>query len=373
MVDATPVSGRLRDRIIGQEGALDRFSRAREQGRLAHAYLLVGHPGSGRTRLGLALAQELLCTGGKPPCGNCPGCVKTAQLIHPDLHLVLPFSRDELDNPEEMRRILDRYAGDPRALLVSGGTIGIDRIRELKEEVAKATVEAAWRVVLLAGAERLTEQAAQAALKLVEEPPPQTLLILTAADPARLLPTLVSRCQRVSVRPLGREILQHVLIDEREVPEAEAHLLAALSGGSLGRALEIREAGILDLRDRILEVFDLDPAGAHGARELERRVQSLEKGWNAEMARRGAELLLIWYRDLVAAAAGLPDEGLAHADRAAAARRESARLRPGEIARRVRIVEEMVQAVNQNVNPALALHAALGRIASGAEVGDLLD
>lgn len=370
----TPEAGRLllRERLIDQESVLARLSAARAADRLAQSYLLLGPRGCGKTRVALAFAQELLCPAPQPPCGACPTCRKVAHLTHPDLHLVLPLPRDEAQDPDAIGRVLEAYASDPYHLTgtASGASIGIDRIRALKEEAAKARVEGGRRVIILSGADRMTEQAAQSALKLVEEPPPGTLLVLEGEETTDLLPTLVSRCQRVRLNLLGRDRLANLLQTRLEVAEPEARLLAALSAGSLGRALELRGSGVLELRDRMIGAFEVALGETLSEGEVERRVRRLERGWTAEAARRGAELLVLWLRDVVAAKSGLPEAMLLNADRAADLCAAGEGLTVEEVSRRVRVVEEMSAAVEQNVNPALALHAAIARVAGGPQEED---
>jgi DNA polymerase-3 subunit delta' len=360
---AAPV--RIREWLIGQEEILGRLARARADDRLAHAYLFLGPRGCGKTRTALAFAQELLCQSDSRPCGACSGCRRVFRLVHPDLHLIVPASRDEAEDHQGRADLLEAYAADRYHLLdySDSASIGIDRIRQLKEEVAKSRVEADRRIVVLSGVGRMTEPAAQSALKLVEEPPPQTVLILTAEDASQCLPTLVSRCQRLRLRLLPRETLVRCLRDELGLDATKARLFAALAGGSLGRALELRAGDVLELRDKVLAAFEI-PAKGLSMPEVERRVQALERARATEQVRRAGELLLLWYEDLLGAQAGFAAESLANSDRAAEARRAVEALAASEIARRVRVAEEMIQAADHNVNPALAVHAAIMRTAA---------
>jgi DNA polymerase-3 subunit delta' len=366
-MNGEPETLRLRDRLLGLDRVLDHLSRAREQDRLAQSYLFLGPRGCGKTRLALAFAQELLCGAAASPCGACGPCRQVAHLTHPDLHVVVPATREETESPDRMAALLAAYAGDRyhRPFGGAGESIGIDRVRALKEEAAKAPVVGTRRVMVLVGADRMTEQAAQAALKLVEEPPPETLLFLAAGEATDILPTLVSRCQRVRVPPLGRERLHQVLAGEFRIPGDEAYLLAALSGGSLGRALELRGLEVRGLRDRVRAAFDFPPDSAVAPAEVERRVRGLERAWTGDTARVGCELLLAWLRDCVAARTGLDVADLANPDLADEARRAGRALVPAEIGRRIRVVEEMAAALDRNCNPALALQAALWRTAGG--------
>ncbi len=363
-----PENLRLRDRLLGLDPVLDHLSRARAQNRLAQSYLFLGPRGSGKTRLALAFAQELFCGTVASPCGCCVPCRQVAHLTHPDLHLVVPATREETESPDRMAALLAAYAADPYHPPFGGAgeSIGIDRVRALKEEAAKAPVAGTRRVIVLVGVDRMTEQAAQAALKLVEEPPPETLLVLAAGDATDILPTLVSRCQRVRVPPLGRERLHRVLVDEFQIPGEDAYLLAALSGGSLGQALELRGLDVRGLRDRVRAAFDFPPDSAATPAEVERRVRALERAWTGDAARIGCELLLAWLRDCVAARAGLEAADLANPDLIDEARRVGRALVPTEIGRRIRVVEAMAAALDRNCNPTLALHAALWRTAGGS-------
>lgn len=362
-------TGRIRDRILGQDGVLAQLDGALSTGRLAHAYLFVGPRGAGKTRTALAFAQQLLCGEPEPPCGSCASCRKVSRLIHPDLLLSFPARKEEAADPAALGEIASRYAAGPYASLVepSTATIGIDQVRGLRQEVAKARVEGPRRVVLWSGADRMTLPAAQSSLKLVEEPPAETVLILTAEDLARLLPTLVSRCRRVRIRPLPPATIAEILERELGVEAAEARMVAALSGGSLGQAASAAEGSILELRDRALRLFG-DPGKDPAA--VARRVGSVGRRWDAATARRMVEIVLMWYHDLLMIRHGQEETRLVHADRVAELVEEAARIDPAEIRRRSRILEGMLQSIHQFVNPALSLHAALTAIGSGEEEGE---
>jgi DNA polymerase-3 subunit delta' len=167
------------------------------------------------------------------------------------------------------------------------------------------------------------------------------------------------------LNPLGRKQLADLLESKLEVPAAEAMLLAALAGGSFGRALELRGGGVLELRNRMVEAFDVPSGSALDGAEVERRVRRLERGWTSETAIRGAQLLILWWRDLTSVLCGLRDEELLNVDRAPELRAGAAGLTVPELSRRMRVLEEMTAAVGQNVNPVLALSAALARVGGG--------
>jgi len=364
-----PLPDRLLDAILGQEALIGAVRRAVADGVLAHAYLLLGPRGVGRGRLATAFAQLLLCPRADAPCGACPDCKQARKLTHPDLHLLAPATKEEERDPERMARLVEDYASDRYRLFGANPTaqIGIDQVRALKEELAKARVSGPRRIGVLLEAGRLGEAAGQSALKLVEEPPPDTVLFLCAEETSSLLPTLVSRCQRLRVRPLPRLELARALSDELAVPEAEARLLASLSGGSLGRAIEMREDGLLELRDRVLPLF----TEATQANSAEAGLSRVASALDAASGQRAVELLLLWHRDLLAARQNLPREGWVHADRAEEIARIATTVSLAELRRRVELLEELSDALSHRVNPELSLHAALTRWKSGARAGEL--
>lgn len=348
----------LFDAIVHQPAAVARLRRAFSGGRLAHAHLFWGPEGVGKTRTALALAQSLFCTEPPAPCGECADCRRVQRLAHADLHVVLPAVRAEAGEPPAE---LEAYVQDPYACLRLPrlATIGIERVRGLKLESAKAGVARDRRVIVLREVERMTPEAAQAALKLIEEPRPGTFLLLTADDPSHLLPTIVSRCQQTRFRPLPLEFIAKVLAERFSLEAGMARMVAGLAQGSLSRAQVLAEADAARLRDRAVALFE---APAADAGEVARRVVALGASWNPDRARTAGDLLMTWYGDLVALKQGLDPGGRVHADRPDDLRRSADRLSVSEIRRRMTLLEEMLDAIEQNVNPALALEATLLRL-----------
>ncbi len=344
----------LLDRIQHQAHAVDSLRAAWERGRLAHAYLFWGPEGVGKMRTAQAVSQMVLCTASAPPCGECPACGKAARFTHPDQILVAPPPREGAD---AWHKALEAYGQDSYHCwqAAPNASIGIERIRGLKAESSMARVEKGNRMVIIREAERMTPEAAQAALKLIEEPGEGTYLVLTSRDPERLLPTILSRCQRLRFRPLPRAFIEERLA-ARDVP---ARVLAALAQGSLSRALAMLEEEDVDaLRDRTIALF------APGLRSPAEVRAHLPRGraWDAARAQISADLLMMWYEDLLLLHHGLPEELVTHADRLDDLRLRAQEISLPEIRRRCDIIEELLQAIRQNVGPLLALETALLRL-----------
>ncbi len=360
--DAVPILYRIRN----QEEAIERLLSAIRSDRVAQSYLFHGPRGVGMTRTALGFAQAINCESENRPCGACLPCRKVAGLTHPDLRLLFPASREEESHPEEMAKRLEEYGADRYHLLefARNASIGIDRIRELKSEAAMSRVEGRRRIYILTSANRMHEDAAQSALKLIEEPPAGTHLVLVAEEPAALLPTIVSRCQQVRFLPLSSGAIREILVSELGVETGEASLIAALSNGSLGRALGLKdEESIVATRDAALELFNVYA----DARQIQEKVRQWARNLDPNTTRRNVELLLMWCHDLLVVKFEVGEEALANRDCREKLREQADRLDLTRIRAWVDALEEWIGAVDRNVNPPLALHSLLLRAARAAE------
>jgi DNA polymerase III subunit delta' len=198
--------------IIGHEWAVQLLSERIARGRASHATLFAGPQSTGKRLLALRLAQAINCTGDSPPCGQCRVCEMMERNQHPDFHVLEP------DN--------DR--------------IKIEAIRELQNVLSMRPFEARFRVALINRFDRASPAAMDALLKTLEEPPSMSKIILTADVGETLLPTIVSRCQVIPVRPVPASVIEAALI-EREVSGDQAAVLAHLSGGRPGWAINAAE------------------------------------------------------------------------------------------------------------------------------------
>src|SRR5437016_12231024 len=194
--------------MAGHERALTILRAHQRAGRLAHAYCLTGEDGIGKTALARALAEELLLGAGQP----------RRLEVHPD------FWSD--DRPEAIS--IDEIRFHPER-----GAQAHDQ--SLQQFLSLKPFVAPLRVALLANAERMTEAAQNCLLKMLEEPPPNTVLLLTTAYPDHLLPTCLSRCQLISLSPVGRPAMVE-FVSARQPNDAEADALVGLAHGRPGWA-----------------------------------------------------------------------------------------------------------------------------------------
>jgi DNA polymerase-3 subunit delta' len=226
------------DGIVGHDWAVQLLSGAITYDRIGHAYLITGPEHIGKTTLSRAFAQVLNCTSGDhhdSPCGHCRSCSLIASDRHPDVRLIEP----ELS---------------PRGKK----SLKIEQVRQLRQDLNLAAYEARYKVAILTDFEAATIGAANAFLKMLEEPPSRVILMLTARDADTLLPTISSRCHTIGLRPLPTSLIEKELKARGHVAAEEAHLLAHLSDGRLGWALQATQnpAMLADRSDHLEQLYD---------------------------------------------------------------------------------------------------------------------
>lgn len=217
--------------LIGHEWAVNLLKQHIASGSVRHAYLFTGPQGVGRRTLAIRLAQALNCpqpSASGEACGVCQTCHQIEHMQYPDLEVIQAEQR--------------------------GGTLRVDQVRELQRHVALAPYQGKYRVALLLFFEEANANTANALLKILEEPPAQVVIILTAESAELLLPTIVSRCEVIRLRPLPQEQVSKALQERWDVPAGQATLLASISGGRPGYAMHLyQDPDQLDMRRKWLE------------------------------------------------------------------------------------------------------------------------
>ena len=267
-------------RLLGHEAAERTMLEAQASGRLHHAWLITGPRGIGKATLAWRFARYLLCAtqqGGL--FGSASGAAETLEVGDaPGRSLVDARSHPDLFH---LRRTLNPDTGRIRA------EIAVDDVRDLGAFMHMTPAMGEWRVAIIDSADEMNRNSANAVLKILEEPPPKAVLLIVAHAPGRLLPTIRSRCRRLTLAPLAQDIVGTLLAEHAPTTSTEERAaLARLSEGSIGRALELANAGSLALYRDMVEVLatlpDLDMPRLHGfAERFARRGEEANADWRS--------------------------------------------------------------------------------------------
>src|SRR5271166_6093457 len=247
---ATVPAPRANPDLVGHESAERELRRLVEAGRLPHAILLSGPRGIGKATLAFRFARFLLANGDHPS----KTAAESGLAIDPESGV---FHRVAAGGHADLLTVERAY--DPRRRRLRSEIV-VDDARAITSFFRLTAAEEGCRIVIVDGAEEMNRSAANALLKILEEPPARAFLLLVSHSPGQLLPTIRSRCRRVSLAPLECALVTRVLQRYRpELAEPEAEAVAALSDGSIGRAVELAEAGGLALYRSVLDMLSEIP------------------------------------------------------------------------------------------------------------------
>lgn len=322
-------------RIVGHEWAVDLLRRQIERRKFGHAYLFTGPSGVGRRTLALRFVQALVCT--QPPapgvsCGVCRSCRQVEEMQYPDLSVV------------QAER--------------EGGVLRVEQVREVRQSLVLKPYQGEYRFALFLRFHESNPSAANALLKTLEEAPAHAILLLTADTPEALLPTIVSRCQVIRLRPLPIAQVE-VALRERGADAETSRLLAHLSDGRPGLALRLlADASLLDFRRQRLEELRSLLAASRTERFAYAERLTDRRRAEGERLRDTLALWLTWWRDVLLRALGADTPPL-HVDYQQEINELAARLGPESAYRLTKQTEHALQQLDANVNPRLLTEVLL--------------
>lgn len=277
-------------RTIGQKGTVERLSRSVAEGTTHHAYLFLGAPRTGKRTLAIEFACALNCESDNDvPCGSCRSCTRILESKHADVHSIAldeSGAAESSEGEENGRRQRTR--------------ILTEQIEDLQHASTLPPYEGRFKVMLVEHADRMTDAAANRILKVLEEPPPTVVWMLLAENEDRLLETVVSRCQRIELHPMPATQLEQHLVDIRGASPEEARLIARISRGRVGWALQALEDESL-MQERVSRVEGAIqlPSMTFAARfDFSRELDTLYRRDRAA-ATETLEQWTTWWRDLL--------------------------------------------------------------------------
>lgn len=240
--------------IIGQQEAKRKLILEVRENRIPHAKLLCGPEGSGKLSLAVAFARYICCAGPdeEDACGQCPSCIKFNKLVHPDLHFVYPVVKKKAGRDV----VCDDYIAEWRKFVTGNSYFGLNHwLSEMGAENQQAQIfakesdeilrklslkssEGGYKVMVIWLPEKMNPECSNKLLKLLEEPPAQTLFLLVSETPERILPTIISRTQRFSVPKIGDEEIATALTERYGLSQQDALSVAHLANGNFIKAIE---------------------------------------------------------------------------------------------------------------------------------------
>ena len=318
------------DSIIGQERPIRFLTQMLKKKNIPHAMLFTGIDGIGKRTTAIALGMALNCTNpvGVSACEECPSCQKVISGAHPDIITIRP----------------------------EGAFIKIDQVRELSRQLSFAPLEGKQRVVIINDAQSMNLEASNAILKVLEEPPKGTFIILTANQTTDLLPTIVSRCQQVAFKPVPHEKVADVLVEIRGLDRQTATTLAVSTKGSLGKALSVDGEkwtawrAILIEQIASLSIRSIQPVFgfvAAIASDKDRLIDALE-------------MIMTWFRDVLMCK--VAPERIINKDFMTKIQYASQGRSVNELLEKLETVYAAQAAISQNSNPRLALEVMMMRV-----------
>lgn len=356
--------------IIDQTRVVATLRSSAAGGRIAHAYLFYGPDGVGKRAAALEFARTLLCErNGDEACGRCLSCTKVSRALHPDVHILMahPKDTDPAEIGERLRMLAENpYAAvdfvrrpslaDPTQTSNKQSIYTVERMHEqVRRPMSFRPVEGRYKIAVITDADLMRVDAANTFLKVLEEPTPRTIFVLTSSRADRMLPTILSRCQRIRFDPLSAEIIAATLVAREGVEADLADTLARMADGSYTRAVELAESE--DLRQgREIVVEYLRLAYARDIDKLSDLIDMISR-IGRERIKGMLVLMLRWIRDLVLFRTTADESILVNIDQKSVVIRFVQNLPAADLEAMVSLVENAIELIGRNTHIPLTLTA----------------
>jgi len=310
--------------ILGQEPALNKLQKDIKEEKFPGAYLFAGPDGVGKKMAAICFAKALNCKKGKMGCSSCSSCIKMDKMVHPNLRIVAPQK----------------------------SSIKIDQIRDLKKESSTKIYEGKKKVWIIDEAEKLTQEAANSLLKILEEPPPYLIIILVTSTPRLLPSTVLSRCRILQFLPLSRENIERILKDKKITEENLIPLISCLSQGSVSKALQISQ------REEILREREIILNLLKERKSLSAEIFKISERWSSQKNKTIdilLNMLLLFLRDIMMLKVGENENAIFNKDK----KEEISKLKETysilHLCRAIKEVEKSRILIQENISSQLVL------------------
>lgn len=328
------------DQLVGNNRIKKLLMRTLESGRLPGALLFTGEEGVGKKLFALELARALNCPNakGNQGCGGCGPCKRIAKFNYP--------SGSEA---EEFKGIIWSDHPDVGMVVAPKRLLVVDQMRHIEREANFRPFEGKARVFLIEDADKLNDSSANALLKVLEEPPHTSHIVLLTSRPAMLLPTILSRCQMIRFAPVTSKEIENYLIQNKLASPAEARVRACVARGSMGRAVEQNFDLFTSQRQAMLRLLEA-LAVSHDHMQLLRSSEDLNSAQQKDEYESRLDILETLIRDTWMLSLNAPTESVVNADLLPQLTRISAQIESWRPARWISQIEELREQLVVNVN-----------------------
>lgn len=356
-------------RLVGQQFAREQIERIVHSGRISHSYLFSGPPGIGKTAFALAFAELVNGVDHLTDLGSQAFSKKSSWFTHPDIHVFLPVPTSV--SVEELRSRLELLRDDPyeivdfslRPSLTNEESTKNKRafypIDYFREEIRPTAYlkpnEGRKTVVIMTGIESMKKEAANAFLKLLEEPSEDLMFLLTTDHTEALLPTIISRCQHIQLSPLKTKQIEQALIQQDGLPEDDASYLARVSGGNYAMTRFFDVGTLKKTREEIIEY--LRYAYVQDAVNITETAQDWQSEQNLEGQIAVLNVMEVFLRDLLVYRSTQKKELITNADQLDVIRKFCETLSDARLEDMIAQVNECKPMIYRNVQPKLIFTA----------------
>lgn len=256
--------------IIGHTGIINHLQNAIRTGKISHAYIFHGEEGMGKKTLARIFAKSLQCADrGVDPCNKCKSCIQAESGNHPD---IIWLTHEK-------------------------ASIGVDDIRtQINADIQVKPYQSQYKIYIIDSADKMTESAQNALLKTIEEPPDYAIIILLSCNINQLLPTILSRCVILDLKPIDKQLIKEFLMLKHHIPDYKAEVAAGFSGGNVGKAIKYASSEEFESKkEDILHILRyIDEMELH---EIISGIKTISE--NKSSISDYIDIMLLWFRDVL--------------------------------------------------------------------------
>jgi DNA polymerase-3 subunit delta' len=345
------------DQLVGNDRIKELLIRTLESGRLPGALLFTGEEGVGKKLFALEIAKALNCRSPKAveACGVCPPCERISRFNYP-----------QSAESDDWKGIIWSDHPDVGMVVAPKRLLLVDQMRQIEREANFRPFEGKARVFLIEDADKLNDSSANALLKVLEEPPHTSHIVLLTSRPAMLLPTILSRCQMIRFAPVTTTEIQNYLVKNKLASPAEAAIRARVARGSLGRAIEEDFELFASQREAMLRVLNA-LAVTRGHEQLLKSSEDLNSAQQKDEYEARLDILESLIRDAWMLSLGAPSESVVNADLLPQLTKIGGQVESWKPARWISQIEELREQLVVNVNRKSATDALFLTMAAAAQ------